>query len=50
MSKNERIYYKNFEDAVERKRKKITADHKKLKSAGVKYVLKSWIDIHGIPK
>ena len=24
--------------------------HKKLKTAGVKYVLSSWIDLHGIPK
>jgi len=30
--------------------KKIPEVHKKLKSAGVKYVLSSWIDLHGIPK
>ena len=50
MSKNEKIYYENFKDAVERNRKKIPAVHKKLKNAGVKYVLSSWIDLHGIPK
>jgi len=50
MSKNEKIYYENFKDAVERNRKKIPAVHKKLKSAGVKYILSSWIDLHGIPK
>ena len=50
MSKNEKIYYENFKDAVERNRKQIPAVHKKLKNAGVKYVLSSWIDLHGIPK
>lgn len=50
MSKNEKIYYENFKDAVERNRKKIPSVHKKLKAAGVKYVLSSWIDLHGIPK
>jgi glutamine synthetase len=50
MSKNEKIYYENFKDAVDRNRKKIPSVHKKLKNAGVKYVLSSWIDLHGIPK
>ena len=50
MSKNEKIYYVNFKDAVERNRKKIPSVYKKLKNAGVKYVLSSWIDMHGIPK
>jgi len=50
MSKDEKIYYENFKDAVERNKKKIPAVHKKLKSAGVKYILSSWIDLHGIPK
>ena len=50
MSKNKKIYYESFEDAIERNRKKIPEVHKKLKSAGVKYVLSSWIDLHGIPK
>ena len=45
-----KIYYEKFEEAVERNRKKIPAVHKKLKSAGVQYVLSSWIDLHGIPK
>jgi len=48
MSKKEQIYYENFKDAVERNKKKIPEVHKKLKSAGVKYVLSSWIDLHGI--
>ena len=39
-----------FEDAIERNRKKIPEIHKKLKNAGVKYVLSSWIDLHGVPK
>ena len=50
MSKNEKIYYENFKDAVERNRKKLPSVHKKLKNAGVKYILSSWIDLHGIPK
>jgi len=45
-----KIYYENFKDAVERNRKKIPKVHKKLKDAGVQYVLSSWIDLHGIPK
>ena len=50
MSKKNKIYYESFEEAIERNRKKIPEVHKKLKSAGVKYVLSSWIDLHGIPK
>ena len=50
MSKNKKIYYDSFEDAIERNRKKIPEIHKKLKNAGVKYVLSSWIDLHGVPK
>ena len=49
-NKKEKIYYENFKDAVERNRKKIPAVFKKLKNAGVKYILSSWIDLHGIPK
>ena len=45
-----KIYYENFKDAIERNRKKIPAVHKKLKAAGVQYVMSSWIDLHGIPK
>ena len=50
MSKNKKIYYESFEEAIERNRKKIPEVHKKLKDASVKYVLSSWIDLHGIPK
>jgi len=39
MTKNNKIYYESFEDAIERNRKKIPEVHKKLKSAGVKYLL-----------
>jgi len=31
MSKNKKIYYESFEDAIERNRKKIPEIHKKLK-------------------
>jgi len=31
MSKNEKIYYENFKDAVDRNRKKIPFVHKKIK-------------------
>ncbi len=50
MIKKKQIYYEHFKDAVERNKKKIPEIYKKLKSAGVKYVLSSWIDLHGIPK
>ena len=33
MSKNEKIYYVNFKDAVERNKKKIPSVYKKLKDA-----------------
>ena len=50
-NKKEQIYYENFKDAVERNRKKIPSVYiKNLKSAGVKYILSSWIDLHGVPK
>ncbi len=39
MSKNKKIYYEDFKDAVERNKKKIPSVYKKLKNAGVKYVL-----------
>ena len=45
-----KIYYENFKDAIERNRKKIPTVHKRLKAAGVQYVMSSWIDLHGIPK
>ena len=32
MSKNKKIYYESFEDAIERNREKVTEIHKKLKS------------------
>ena len=50
MSKNKKIYYGSLEDAIERNRKKVPEIHKKLKNAGVKYILSSWIDLHGVPK
>ena len=50
MSKNKKIYYESFEDAIERNRKRIPEIHKKLRNVGVKYVLSSWIDLHGVPK
>ena len=36
MSKNKKIYYDSFDEAIERNRKKIYEIHKKLKNAGVK--------------
>lgn len=46
----ETIYYQRIDDAIERNRPKIASVKKRLESAGVKYVLSSWIDLHGIPK
>lgn len=45
-----KIYYENFDEAIERNRLKIPAVKKQLEDAGVKYVLSIWIDLHGIPK
>ncbi|MEM6624656.1 MAG: glutamine synthetase family protein [Pseudomonadota bacterium] len=45
-----KIYFENFADAVERNRPRIQEVKQHLESAGVKYVLAAWIDLHGIPK
>ncbi len=45
-----KIYYEDINDAIERNRPKIKAVRERLQEAGVKYVLSSWIDLHGIPK
>ncbi len=45
-----KIYYETFDSAVKRNKKKIPEVQKRLEKAGVKYVLSSWIDLHGIPK
>lgn len=46
----QKVYYERFDDAIERNRIKIPEIKKQLEDAGVKYVLSSWIDLHGIPK
>ena len=46
----EKIYYKSLNEAIERNKTKIASTKKHLEDAGVKYVLSSWIDMHGIPK
>jgi len=45
-----KIYYENINDAIERNKPDISKTKKTLEEAGVKYVLSSWIDLHGIPK
>ena len=45
-----KIYYENLNDAIERNKPNISKTKKTLEEAGVKYVLSSWIDLHGIPK
>ncbi len=45
-----KIYYTSIESAIERNRPRIPPLRKQLEDAGVKYVLSSWIDLHGIPK
>ena len=45
-----KIYFEKIEDAIERNKPSIPKVKKKLEDAGVKYVLSSWIDMHGIPK
>ena len=45
-----KIYYENINDAIERNKSNISKTKRILEEAGVKYVLSSWIDLHGIPK
>ncbi|MEM8573899.1 MAG: glutamine synthetase family protein [Pseudomonadota bacterium] len=40
----------SLEDAIEANRPRIDETRDRLEAAGVKYVLSSWIDLHGIPK
>ena len=47
---SEKIYFDNIEDAIERNRKKIPEVKKYLIENNVKYIMSSWIDLHGIPK
>lgn len=46
----EKVYIERIEDAIERNRPRIAEVRRQLEAAGVKYVLSSWIDLHGIPK
>ena len=45
-----KIYYESLSEATERNKPEIASTKKRLEDAGVKYVLSSWIDMHGIPK
>ena len=45
-----KIYYENLNDAIERNKPNISTTKRTLEEAGVKYVMSSWIDMHGIPK
>ena len=45
-----KIYYESLSEAIERNKPEISSTKKRLEDAGVKYVLSSWIDMHGIPK
>lgn len=47
---DKKIYFETFDSAVERNRPRIPDVRKTLEEAGVKYVLSTWIDLHGIPK
>lgn len=47
---SEKIYFERIEDAIDRNRPLIPALRERLEEAGVKYVLASWIDLHGLPK
>ncbi len=46
----EKIYYESLDEAIERNKPNISSTKKRLEDSGVKYVLSSWIDMHGIPK
>ena len=45
-----KIYYESLSEAIERNKPEIASTKKRLEDVGVKYVLSSWIDMHGIPK
>ena len=45
-----KVFYENIEEAIERNRQDFPKVKKKFQETGVKYVLSSWIDLHGIPK
>ena len=45
-----KIYYESLSEAIERNKPEIASTKKRLEDAGVKYVLSSWIDMHGITK
>jgi glutamine synthetase len=47
---DKKIYYETFDEAIERNRPRIPEVRKQLEEAGVKYVMSTWIDLHGIPK
>lgn len=47
---DKKIYYETFDEAIERNRPNIPKVRKQLEEAGVKYVMSTWIDLHGIPK
>ena len=46
----QKVFYENIEEAIERNRQDFPKVKKKFQETGVKYVLSSWIDLHGIPK
>ena len=50
MTTNNQLYFQNIDDAIEHNRKRIPETKSYLEKEGVKYVLSSWIDLHGIPK
>ncbi|WP_332872535.1 glutamine synthetase family protein [Pontibaca salina] len=47
---DKKVYYECFDEAIERNRPRIDEVRARLEAAGVKYVMSSWIDLHGIPK
>lgn len=46
----DQTYFTQIDDAIEHNHPKISQVRQRLKKAGVKYVMASWIDLHGIPK
>ena len=45
-----KIFYESFAEAVERNRPSMPRVRKELEETGVKYLMATWIDLHGIPK
>ena len=50
MGAQQTVFIDSMDEAIERNRPRIAGTKKHLEQSGVKYILASWIDLHGQPK